>query len=483
MGSMSGRCWAEEPVAEEEETAAAPVLPQAGDTVKLLVAEVGVREGQLLLWGRWGSLRSPRAQQGLYTQLHQRMQAAPGPRMAGHDTLREDDGCLKEVAGCWLRGRVVRQPSCGRDNYWVFLLDTGCTVIANPAELARGHKAYFRLPAEVLVCTVAGLRPWKGGRWSRDATEFLLGLQGQELSGLVREVLHPFCVVVLEVPALVAQMQQQGFSRPTTPATFRTFLYRHLSTAPEEGEAAAPSSTSSLDTEDPMKLNDVFPLMDFNYPKLDLNATKWVLVTEIHGPHRIYCQLRSFSREMQYLSSAMSQASEGNSGEDLQREAFLPILGSPCAAQGKDGHWYRALVLEIYPEGSLGEHPGTVAQVVCVDSGRKEFVSRSRLRPLPAECLSVPVVTYPCALRAVMAKDRKWTPSQISKLKPLLLGKVVQVHIEAYCAFENVYYVTFLGVEGFRVNCLFGERPPCLTQRCVHSRPQHTSDLGAGENC
>ncbi|XP_015261887.1 PREDICTED: tudor domain-containing protein 6 [Gekko japonicus] len=476
-------------------------LPTAGTSVTLRVSFVEVHPESPLarLWGLSGEWRE------LYARLRDDIQADPGPRLASAPGgvgaaaaavgfLSVGDLCLVELGGRWLRCRVVgRLPGPGRD-YRVFLLDEGRTVSAGPYYLARGREEFFHLPSEVLGCILADLVPpgnfgaeaggepqglrggVGGGRlsfgWTAGAVEFLGYLHGKEVTGLVREVLFPQRLVVLELPWLLAQMHHLGLASQISPAAFRTLINASLG-----GSSLRPEQAPLPATSTPARGRMCPGSLDYYYPKLELNVTESVLVTEICDPHRIYCQLRSLSKEICRLSDAMSQAFEGARGDDPQEA--LPAPGSPCAARGIDGRWYRALLLELYPGGSPEEQPGAVAQVICVDYGRKEFVTKRNLRHLSAECFRMPVVTYLCSLQGVTDGGCGWTRSQISELKTLLLGKALQAHIEAYCAFEHVYYVTFFGEEGFNLNCLFGVQARCLTQRFVHSHQGHTSDLVA----
>ncbi|XP_048358772.1 tudor domain-containing protein 6 [Sphaerodactylus townsendi] len=483
-------------------------LPTPGASVKLRVAYVEVRPGSPVarLWGVPGEWREQ------YRRLREDIQAAPGPRLAGEaGGLSVGELGLVEVCGRWLRCRVVGPPpGPGRPQCRVFLLDEGRTVCAGARYLARGRQEFFHLPSEVLGCILADLVPLgsfgaqassssssSSGEprvsqglsfaWTSGAVEFLDCLQGKEVSGLVREVLIPQRLVVLELPWLLAQMHHLGLACQISPAAFRALLNASLggggAALPEQASLAAPPPpppppqvpVPAVATSAQGQLNT--GSLEYFYPKLELNMTESVLVTQICDPHRIYCQLRSLSKEICRLSEAMSQAFKGAGGEDLQDA--LPTLGSPCAARGIDGRWYRALLLEICPGGGPEEQPGAVAQVICVDYGRKEFVTKRNLRRLPIECFRMPVVTYLCSLQGITDGGCGWTHSQISELKTLLLGKAVQANIEAYSAFEHVYYVTLFREEGFNLNCLFGVQARCLTQRFVHSHQGSPSDVVA----
>nr|XP_060641302.1 tudor domain-containing protein 6 isoform X1 [Anolis sagrei ordinatus] len=445
-------------------------LPAAGAWLSLRVSFVEVHPvGPLVrLWGTCGE---PRRREE-YERLAQEVQAKAGPRLSAASSapLASSELCLVERGGRWLRARVVGRSA---EEYRVFLLDEGRTVSAEPHCLARGPEELFGLPSEVLGCVVADLVPAGFPRscvgWAPAAHYFLSRLQGQEAAGLVREVLVTEGLVVLELPWLLAQMQPYGMAGVLPPAAFRALLQASLTPpAPALPSLAPPSPPSPL----PPASQQNPEATSFFYPRLELNVTEPVVVTQVSDPHRVYCQLRSFSKEIQVLSEGMCQAFR-----ESRQEEPLPKPGSPCAARGVDGCWYRALLLETYQGGDPEAQPGAAAQVICVDYGRKEFVTQRYLRHLPAEYFRMPVMTYPCSLQGITDGGVGWSRSQISQLKTLLLGKVVQARIEAYCPFEHLYYVTLHGEDGHNLNCLYGVQAHCLAQSFLHSTQEYTSEL------
>ncbi|XP_025949640.2 tudor domain-containing protein 6 [Dromaius novaehollandiae] len=467
----------------------APGVPSPGTTVSLRVraADVHSEAPVVRLWGLLGERRED------YARLHRDVQAAPGPRLAASPgpagvadsgaELRAGELCLVELRGFWHRCRVVSR----RDrDYRVFLLDEGCTVPAAAYYLARGREELFHLPPEVLGCVVADLVLFRGGRvvacgepplstCTAKAVEFLGYLHGKEVSGLVREVMMPQLLVVLELPQLVAQMHHLGLARQVTPSWFCLMLKRCLAHAHLQNQLKLqPPAHLPAASAVPLLLH-VFPLyqpvspaLDYFYPQLQLGVTEPVLVTEISDPHHIYCQLRSLSQEIHRLSDTMHQLFDGATWEQV----LLLKLGSPCAARGIGGHWYRALLLEVV----AGERDQQVAQVIFVDYGKKEFVTASNLRHLPLECFHMPVVTYPCALQGISHGGHGWSPSQISKMKALLLGKGVNARIETFNSFEHLYYVSLYGEDGMNLNCFFGVQARCLASSLMQVRQTETRE-------
>ncbi|KAM6432550.1 tudor domain-containing protein 6 [Rhynochetos jubatus] len=458
-----------------------------GTTVTLRVCAVGLRP-EVPIVRLWGLLGERGAE---YVHLRHEIQKAVGPRLVagpgpgglvtGVAELCTGDLGLVEMVGLWYRCCVVSR--CGQD-YRVFLLDEGCTVVTSAYYLARGSEEIFRLPPEVLGCVVADIMPSGGPRmaacgdapvstWTVEAMEFLSYLHGKEVSGVVQEVMTPQ-FIVLELPKLVAQMHHLGLAKQVVPSCFSQVLRRCVTYGLLRNQLRLhPPACSLASSAVPQLLHvllsyqPVSPALDYFYPQLQLGVTEPVLVTHVSDPHHIYCQLQSLSQEIRCLTDTMRHT------YDRWEQDLLPKVGSPCAARGIDGQWYRALLLEVL----AGEGDQQVALVIFVDYGRKEIVTRANLRHLPVECFRMPVVTYPCALQGVSDGACGWSPSQIDKLKVLVLGKGVSAHIKAFNSFEHLYYVILYGENGINLNHLFGVQACCL----VSSHTQ-VSQTGAQEH-
>ncbi|CAK6446922.1 unnamed protein product [Pipistrellus nathusii] len=442
-----------------------PGLPPPGASLALKVSFVAVHSEVIpvQLWGLVGERREE------YLRLSQEIQEASatrGPWALGGASALPGELCLVQVGHRWYRGRVVSRQ--GQDSR-VFLLDEGRIITAAAGSLVPGRSEFFHLPSEVLGCVLAGLVPAGGGggrpqHWQPDALDFLSHLQGQELRGQVLDVLLPHRLVFLEVPALCQQMQELGLARQVPHSLFRSLLKRYLPAAASAGSSRTHVLQRVLPKQDK-------PSLDYFYPQLQLGVTEPMVVTQVCHPHRIHCQLRSFSQEIRRLSESMAHIYRGSVGAGDENRTSGPWegeeespdkSGSPCASCGLDGHWYRALLLETF-------WPQRCAQVLHIDFGRKELVSCSSLRYLLPEYFRMPVVTYPCALYGLWDGGRGWSPSQVGGLKALILGQAVNAKIEFYCSFEHVYYVTLYGEDGVNLNCAFGVQSCCLIDRFLQS--------------
>ncbi|XP_036104754.1 tudor domain-containing protein 6 isoform X1 [Molossus molossus] len=443
-----------------------PGLPTPGASLVLRVSFVDVHSEVIpvQLWGLVGERRDE------YLRLSQEIQEAAATRAPwalGSVSALPGELCLVQVGLRWHRGRVVSRQ--GQDSR-VFLLDEGRTITAGAGSLVPGRSEFFHLPSEVLGCVLAGLVPAGGGggepqHWPASAVEFLSNLQGKELRGRVLDVLLPHCLVFLEVPTLFQQMQELGLAWQVPHSFFRLLLKRYLPAV----SAGMGSGARVLQRVQP-KLEQ--PSLDYFYPQLQLGVTEPVVVTQVCHPHRIHCQLRSFSQEIHRLSESMAHVYRGSaetghenytSATWEEREESPDKPGSPCASCGLDGRWYRALLLETF-------RPQRCAQVLHIDFGRKELVSCSSLRYLLPEYFRMPVVTYPCALYGLWDGGRGWSRSQVGDLKALILGQAVNAKIEFYCSFEHMYYVTLYGEDGINLNCVFGVQSCCLADRFLRSQ-------------
>ncbi|XP_072498460.1 tudor domain-containing protein 6 isoform X2 [Notamacropus eugenii] len=437
-----------------------PGLPSPGAPITVRVSFVDVHPEVIpvQLWGLVGDRREE------YVRLGHNIQVAAAAVAARTRAMPASPGelCLVQLGPRWHRCRVVSRQA---QECRVFLLDEGRTVTANSAALAPGRNEFFHLPSEVLGCVLTGLVPLGGGgggepqQWSRGAVDFLSHLQGKEVQGRVQDVLLPQRLVLLDVPSVFQQMQDLGLARQVPDSLFRSLLKRYINAT-----GASVLLPRALPKQEPPQLLDYF------YPQLQLGVTEPVVVTQVCHPHRIHCQLRSLSQEIRRLSDSMAHAyratgtgdESGRSSSWEEREENPDKPGSPCAACGLDGQWYRAQLLENF-------RPQRCAQVLHVDYGRKELVSCGSLRYLLPEYFRMPVVTYPCALYGLWDGGRGWSRSQVGDLKALILGQAVNAKIEFYSSFEHVYYVTLYGEDGINLNCAFGVQACCLADRLLHS--------------
>nr|XP_033795375.1 tudor domain-containing protein 6 isoform X2 [Geotrypetes seraphini] len=441
----------------------APCLPPPGSSVSLRVSYVDARPDVILvrLWG------APPYKLLAYRHLHSDIQDyATGSESSRFYAPCPGDCCLVQVNAQWLRGRVISRQSF---EFRILLLDEGRPVVTRAEGLLPGRREFFQLPGEVVPCVLANLvPPLSGGElssWSPRALEVLGSLRGSDVQGVVREVVAPQRLLVLDTIAFTACMQEEGLAQRIPDATFRAILHRCLSPLTSHPlHSLPPFPQPAMQTKgDKATSRRALPAMashlDYFYPQLQPGVMEPVTVTHVADPQRVFCQLRSLVQEIQRLSDSMHHVYESRA-EEAEK---LELLGQPCAARSADGRWYRALLQELLPEKRL-------ALVLLVDYGRKELVAREGLHHLQPEYFRMPVVTYCCALFGIADWGNGWSPAQVDELRSLTLGKSVSAKIEYYSSYEHVYFVTLWREDSVNINCLYGVQARCLTSEAVTSR-------------
>ncbi|XP_044287385.1 tudor domain-containing protein 1 [Varanus komodoensis] len=101
---------------------------------------------------------------------------------------------------------------------------------------------------------------------------------------------------------------------------------------------------------------------------------------------------------------------------------FKPKVGELCCAKfSGDNNWYRAVVLE---------NRVSKAKVAYADYGNVEILPCSRLLPIIAPYLELPVQILKCSLAGITSLDGKWSLSATQKVKCLLLNEAVTITVK-----------------------------------------------------
>ncbi|MGH0135259.1 UNVERIFIED_CONTAM: hypothetical protein FKN15_056084 [Acipenser sinensis] len=290
------------------------------------------------------------------------------------------------------------------------------------------------------------------------ALEFLKCLGGRTFEGCVQDVLVPHRTFLIDVPCVSKQMFEMGFAKRLSSKTFKFFVERSVlsmttALSNQESQKLSPSIECEVVETGDVHENDIVINQDYFYPQLQTETTEAVVVTEVLSPLRFFCQLRIFSQELNKLTEHMSQFYEGRSGFAKTRPE---VLGSPCAARGKDGRWYRSIVQQVLSSKKV--------EVLHVDNGKKELIPIGGIRSLAAEFYRMPVITYLCSLLGISDHGVGWSTAQIENLKSLILHRVVNAKFEYHSYSEGVYYVTLYGDESVNINSVFGMREQCFSE-------------------
>uniref|UniRef100_A0A663MQ48 Tudor domain containing 1 n=1 Tax=Athene cunicularia TaxID=194338 RepID=A0A663MQ48_ATHCN len=133
-------------------------------------------------------------------------------------------------------------------------------------------------------------------------------------------------------------------------------------------------------------------LANWKLIELAIDETIFVCVTEVVSPDLFYAVPVQIKNQEKLHRQFIELDSYCKSCEN---RPFKPKLGEACCARfSGDGHWYRALVLQIYQ---------SVVKVLYVDYGNTETLPLSEVLPITDSYLKLPFQTIMCSL-AVEAK-------------------------------------------------------------------------------
>lgn len=143
-----------------------------------------------------------------------------------------------------------------------------------------------------------------------------------------------------------------------------------------------------------------------------------IYVTRIETPFNFHCQLAKSSTtdlpllmdQIQDCCSSLTEVSE-------------PTVGQPCIGQYLDD-WYRAEIIRHHQEDTV--------EVLFVDYGNREVVTKSQVKVINSDLTELPVQSFQCRLHSIMsvADDGSWDENSCSRFEELvndkkLSGKIV----------------------------------------------------------
>lgn len=418
-------------------------LPAVGLDVTVLITRVNLNPlcGLVELWANFNQEREEE-----YQCMQSSIQYPRHPSQEFEGT--PGDLCLAQVNNTWYRSRIVSRNGA---NYSVFLIDKGWSHWTTTNMLAWGEEEYFHLEPKVEFCLLSNVLPLSpDNRWSPMALEFLKSLSGRMVRAVVQEVLIPQRTVLLHIASILKQMHEMEFAKHSSPHEFKDYVLTSLDSGNGTSLYPGPIQQSTV-----KKLLDRAVLADkqqtFMYPELPTGIVEMVIITEVTNPLRVFCQLKFFSKEIMKLTEKITQHYEGRTTTFIGPHT----PGSPCAARGIDGRWYRSVLLNIFLANNAVE-------VFNVDYGQKQLVPADNVKPLAAEFLRMPVVTYLTTLHGIIDKGVGWTADEIDYLRSLILYKTAIAKFEYQSLSEGVHYVTLYGEDNKNINALFVCNEHCL---------------------
>ncbi|XP_069095413.1 tudor domain-containing protein 1 isoform X2 [Pleurodeles waltl] len=164
--------------------------------------------------------------------------------------------------------------------------------------------------------------------------------------------------------------------------------------------------------------------------ELPINEATLVYVLKVENPSMFYVQLKDNRVDKEKLQWTMIELAEYCSSQKNQN--YTPNIGDVCCARYTgNNHWYRAIVLELF---------GSTVKVAYVDYGIVENLQFSRLLPIKASLLELPLQIIQCSLEGLIPHTAEWSLSAVERFKSLVLDKDVTIKVLRVC--DDIHRVT-----------------------------------------
>ncbi|XP_019392881.1 PREDICTED: tudor domain-containing protein 15 [Crocodylus porosus] len=356
------------------------------------------------------------------------------------DNIGIGESCLVEDAnGEWHRGRVLekREEVCE-----VFLVDIGKVLIVNETHISSVSGQLFQLPPKVLYGVFANILP-VGEKWCPKAVNYFSSLIGLQIKGHVQAIL-PYQTFLLEVPKVTSDVLELHLGKLVDGHSFR-LIVEMLKESPQGAiDNKLPDLLQQKYTRpDLFSLNNAENLSDFQpvlgnlLLPLTVGSIEKVKVTAPVSPSKFYCQVLKWQKELEDLTAAMHLYYEAISKENIPSCDSFGVL---CAAKTQNGQWHRGVIQQLLSANQI--------KVWFMDFGHSEAVPSNCVRKLKSEFISLPMVSFPCALMCCSDQNEAAMNLQMKEFKQAVVRQTaVYACIDLFSANERLYYVTLQSKE------------------------------------
>ncbi|NXB78820.1 TDR15 protein, partial [Donacobius atricapilla] len=357
----------------------------------------------------------------------------------------------------WHRGRVLRKKGSICET---FLIDTGHVLAVEEAHLAAACDELFQLPPKVILGVFASILPL-GERWDPKAVNYFSSLVGLQITGHVKAV-TPYQLFILEVPKIITDVLElqlgkfiDGDSFCLVVETLRALPQGMLCKRIPQVLKQKYPLRELLTLSNSEKQTDFWHIPDQLFPCLPVGSNENVKITGAISPNKFYCQIQKWQKELECLTRAMCLYYEALVGENT---TSCDSLGLLCAAKRQNGQWHRGVIKKL-----LSDH----VEVWFMDFGIVEAVPPSCIQKLKAEFMTLPMISFPCALSCFGSQDETVINFQLKVLTQALIGQTsVCVHVDLYNNTEHLYYIT-LQQQSVEINAEHPENQNETAAPCV----------------
>ncbi|XP_074764555.1 tudor domain-containing protein 1 [Athene noctua] len=327
--------------------------------------------------------------------------------------------------GNWYRALVKNVTSDGTVR--VCFVDYGNVEEVPLDKIRQISSSFLKLPFQGIKCWLSGIKPGNS-KWIPEATaRFRMYAAGKKLQARVTSLSRDGAGV---------ELIDNSTGHPKVINKILTYEKLAVKEVLQD-ENNFPDKSDEKETS----------LANWKLIELAIDETVLVCVTEVVSPDLFY----AVPVQIKDQEKLHRQFIELNSYcKSCENRPFKPKLGEACCARfSGDGHWYRALVLQIYQ---------SVVKVLYVDYGNTETLPLSEVLPITDSYLKLPFQTIMCSLAGI--KKAEWTPLLLDKMRVMLLnkyftitvkginGKVNLVTVEEPCVNGSLNVADKLVVEG-----------------------------------
>ncbi|NXK86052.1 TDR15 protein, partial [Formicarius rufipectus] len=349
----------------------------------------------------------------------------------------------------WHRGRVLAK----RDSiYEAFLIDSGCVLVVEETHIAAACDELFQLPPKVVLGIFSSILPLREN-WGPNAINYFSSLVGLQITGHVKAVIQ-HQLLILEVPKIITDVLELQLGKFIDGDSF-CLIVQALRALPEGMLCKRMpqllkqnySVKELLTLNNSEKPTDFWHVPDELLPHLLVGSKENVKITGAVNPNKFFCQMQKWKKELEDLTGAMQLYYEALIGENITSCVSLGLL---CAAKRQNGQWHRGVIKQLLSD---------YVEVWFMDFGNIEAVPPSCVQKLRVEFMTLPMISFPCALSCFGSQDETVIRFQLKKLMQTLIGQTsVCARVDLYNNIERLYYIT-LQKQDLEANAKHPENP------------------------
>ncbi|KAL3869617.1 hypothetical protein ACJMK2_042282 [Sinanodonta woodiana] len=343
--------------------------------------------------------------------------------------------CAQYIDSGWYRAMVTRLQGAEIE---VTFVDFGDIAVKSPQSLYILKYEFCKLAQQCIKCKIKNLP----SNMTQRKMEDILVTQRLDVKLLTREdTVYPEFVV--ELPH--TQVNRKVLDK----------LY--------EGQTQSPPRDAGRSKRSFGRQSSERDVEGYTHQEVRIGTTENVMVTHINDPGHFHCVLDGMSP---CLDLTMDQLHEHYSKLQAGQEALSnPILGTPCVAQySADLGWYRAKITGLLSNG--------LAEVMFVDYGNNECMSKDLLKAIKPEFMNLPAQAILCGLADVSTSQGFWSPEHIAQFEDLVLEQSFQATFKSHVARDQnqPYIVNLVNKKGEEISKIFGRSTDSLCVDAASSK-------------